>query len=174
MRDEKISKTRTIITGRLPFQPHLLYRRGGGAGAHPARLPPANGRRSHRNAITSAPRRGDVDSPRLHDGRSDAAFASAPQQSLWLTDHDQRPFPPGLLPMRHSKEWQIDLGSQGHGELALVRAVRIHTRTRTSDQPAVGHFSGLHSDRDRPLLHRATARAGFLHAWRPSELRLLH
>ena len=55
--------------------------------------------RPHRDA-------GDVHSPRLHDGRSDAAFASAPQQSLWLTDHDQRPFPPGLLPMRHSKEWR--------------------------------------------------------------------
>ena len=81
---------------------------------------------------------------------------------------------PGNLPMRHSKEWQIDLGSQGHGELALVRTVRIHTRTRTSAQPAIEHFSGLHSDRDRPLLHRATARAGYLHAWRPSELRLLH
>ena len=57
--------------------------------------------RPHRDA-------GDVHSPRLHDGRSDAAFASAPQQSLWLTDHDQQPFPPGLLPMdMASSLWSV-------------------------------------------------------------------
>ena len=174
MRDEKISKTRTMITGRLPFQPHHLFRGGGDAGAHAARLPPANGRRSHRNAITSAPRRGDMDSPRLHDGRATRRSQAPRSNRCGSRITTSGPSLPGNLPMRHSKEWKIDLGSQGHGELALVRTVRIHTRTRTSAQPAVEHFSGLHSDRDRSLLHRVTGRAGFLHAWRPSELRLLH
>ena len=45
-------------------------------------------------------------------------------------------------------------GSQGHGELAFVRADRIH-KYGASAQPAVEHFNGLHSDRDRPLLNRA-------------------